>query len=242
MIRRNAQFATGLTAAILIASFAAAAVTFAQDVPSGIVVTRTPYLSLTSVPISINFGQYEPSGAGTNLFSNTNGDLPGDTNLIAVRDTRNSGGFVIQAQASDFTTTGTETFDAENLRVATSGLVAAGTVPAYELLQDNIFYLDGYLGTPSDGATQNITTSVAALNSNFGLVATFDEIEARPMDNSLDTPVSIMSACLPATSGRVGTVATGMAFNLTIPQYTASGDYFATITYTLMDYTEDPCP
>jgi|WetSurMetagenome_2_1015567.scaffolds.fasta_scaffold294253_1 hypothetical protein len=241
MLKTKIQYTTGFITMIMLTTLALPAPSLAQNVQSGIVITRTPYLSISTLPASFTFGSATTAGSAQNVFSNGDDNLPGTTNLISVRDTRDSGGFILQAQASDFTS-GTNAFSASNLRIATSGTLASGTEPENELLKNNIFYLYGYAGKPDDADTENATTPIFAASSKFGQISTFNAIESRPAQNRLNAPVDVISACLPATSGRVGTMATGVAFNLNVPAYTQAGDYHSTITYTVMDFTQDQCP
>lgn len=232
--------ATLLAAVMLAGTLILPGVSSAQDAGnagSSINVERFPYLSFVEIPGSFAFTA-TPAGSSLHHVFNTPDGLMAEGKALAVNDTRNSGGFVVQAQTTDFIS-GTNTISGSNLRVVSTSAFAydpGGTVT------NNVFYYTGYAGTPDVAATQTITAPVNSASTNFSQVATFDEVQARPQDNSLDTPVDIMSGCLPPNQGRIGTMGLGLAFNLLVPPYAVPGIYNSTITYTIIDYTEDICP
>jgi hypothetical protein len=209
----------------------------AQTPTATVVITRTPYLTLVDIPASFSFGSLSVSKDAHDLFSNANGQLPAETNTISVQDTRNEGGFTLQAQAGVFVSAQnpTDTISSSNLRIVSSSELDAA--PGGDLL-GNVYYLTGYAGSPTTGETENIATSVSATGTAFGDVATFDAVSG----NSLDGPVEIFSGCLSGSQGRVGTMATGFAFTLHIPAYTPAGEYSTTVTYTIIDNTSSSCP
>lgn len=203
-------------------------------------VTRTPYLSFNSIPESYSFGAVPTSIADTNIFSDSNGPLPANQVLI-VRDTRGSGGFTLQATTSGpFTAEGapTNTIPATNLRMVTS----TSLVLIFDAFQNNgVIYLSGYAGTPDNTSTQTVIAPLNATSNQFGTVAPFDEVETSPMNNHMDTALTLMDGCLTASEGRVGYMAFGTSEVLLVPKYQQPGSYSTTITYTLSDNTPGSC-
>jgi hypothetical protein len=226
------------------------AIAFGQTSGSTIVITRTPFLTMADIPTSFAFNGgpetqesqevIRSSSETQEAFSNANGALPAGTSTIAVRDTRNSGGFNLQVQATNFVSAQnpTDIIEASNLRAVITPVITP--VPDATLIE-NVYYLTGYAGNPTDGVTQTVRAGIVAVGTNFSSLDTFDEVESR-LYNRFNTPIEIFSACLSASQGRVGTMATGIAYALHIPPYTAPGNYYATITYTIMDDTQDSCP
>ena len=204
---------------------------------SSITVGRTSYLSFVEIPDSFAFSATTTSGASHHVFNTPDGPM-GEGKFLAVSDTRNSGGFVVQAQTTNFTSGG-NTINASALRtVSTSSL----SYPPGSTVVGNVHYYTGYAGTPDNPTTQTVAAPVNAISTNFGQAATFDEVQSRPENNALNAPVDILSGCLPATQGRIGTMGVGLTFDLLVPAYAVPGIYNSTITYTIIDYTEDPCP
>jgi hypothetical protein len=197
---------------------------------STVTITRVPYLSFEYIPSSFSFGAVTATGADQNVFNNADGLLPIAGNLLQVRDTRNSGGFLVQAQATDFTS-GTDTINASNLRIISTTQFST-TFDGTEV--NDVYYVTGYDGTPNAAATQTVTAPINAATTNFGQAVTFS--------NALDSAVDILSGCLTGAEGRIGAMAVGLTDNLTVPAYTPPGNYNSTITYTVTDYTEVSCP
>ncbi len=208
-----------------------------EDAAINIVVSRTPFLSFTSLPTSFAFNNVTTALQDQQVFSNTDGDLDRANRLLEVRDTRNSGGFIVQAQSTNLQSS-PDVIESSNLRIVSS----TATTPAIDdtgTTLNGVVYLTGYTGTPDAGTTQTVDASVNTENTNFGQVGTFDDVP----DNSLDAPVDILSGCLQLTEGRDGSIATALAYTLTVPAYTPSGEYSAIITYTISDCTtESPIP
>jgi hypothetical protein len=99
--------------------------------------------------------------------------------------------------------------------------------------------MSGYDGTPSAEATKTVIAPINTAGTSFNDVATFDEVENRPQNNALNTPVEILNGCLNDITGRNGSITVGIAFNLTIPAYTLPSELYSTIiTYTITDCTE----
>lgn len=203
-------------------------------------VTRTPYLSFLSIPESFSFGSIPASISDTNVFSDDNGPLSA-AHTIVVHDTRGSGGFTLQAVASGpFVASGapSNTIPAANLRMVTSGTLSI----VYDAIQNNgIYYLSGFVGTPDNASVQTVLAPLRATSTNFGTVTPFDEVEASPINNRLDTTVTLMDGCLTETEGRFGYMATGVSDTLLIPKYQQPGEYATTVTYTLTDNTPTSC-
>ena len=232
---------TALTAGLALAALLIVpALTFAQDAGSAgssINVERFPYLSFVEIPTSFTFASTSTGGSSHHLFNAPDGPLA-EGKFLAVSDTRNSGGFVIQAQATDFIS-GENTISAANLRiVSTSSL----SYDPDSTIINNVHYYSGYTGTPDLQTTQLVATPVNAASTNFSQAATFDEVQTRAGLNLLNAPVDILSGCLPPTQGRIGSMGLGLAFDLLVPAYAIPGIYNSTITYTIIDYTEDTCP
>jgi hypothetical protein len=204
---------------------------------SSITVERTPYLSFIEIPDSFSFSTTATGGNAHHVFNTPDGAIS-TGKFLAVSDTRNSGGFVVQTQSTDFTS-GANSISAANLRVVSTSSLAYS--PGSIVVGD-IHYYTGFSGTPNLAETQTVKAPVNASGTNFSQAATFDEVQNRPENNTLNTPVDIMSGCLTAGQGRIGTMGVGMAFDLLIPPYAFPGTYNSTITYTIIDYTEDPCP
>jgi len=204
---------------------------------SSVTVGRTPYLSFVEIPDSFAFSTTATAGAPHHVFNTPDGPM-GEGKFLAVQDTRNSGGFIVQAQTTNFTSGG-NTINASALRtVSTSSL----SYSPGSTIVGNVHYYTGYAGTPDVPTTQTVTAPVNAIGTDFSQAATFDEVQSRPENNALDTPVDILSGCLTAAQGRIGTMGVGLAFDLSVPAYAVPGSYDSTITYTIIDYTEDPCP
>lgn len=200
---------------------------------SSIDVTRTPYLSFNQTPVSFSFPPTATSGVARHVFSNSDGNLDCAASCLIVEDTRNSGGFVIQAQATDFVS-GNTTISASNLRVISTAAVNA-TISGF--INNNVYY-----ATENNAPNLTIKAPVNATGIGFGHPETFDQVQNIPQNNTLNTPVDILSGCLPATTGRDYSIAVGLAFDLLIPAYAIPGIYNSTITYTIIDYTQDSCP
>jgi len=201
---------------------------------SSIVVTRTPYLSIDAVPASFGFPAVTARGTGRDIFSNADGALPADK-TISITDARKSGGFILQAQSSDFTSNG-NVIPASALRVVTTSSFDRTSDGSSSGSENNgVFYADPFTGP------KTLTAPVNAASTNFGQIATFNDAQTIH-DNSLNNPVDILKGCLPATDGRIGTMSLGLAFSLNIPSYIVPGEYDATITYTIIDTTSDACP
>lgn len=203
-------------------------------------VTRTPFLSFLTIPESFSFGSVPASITDTHVFSDDNGPIAA-THVIVVHDTRASGGFTLQAATSGpFVATGapTNTIPAANLRMVTSGSLSV----LYDAIQNNgIYYLSGFVGTPDNASVQNILAPLGATSTDFGTVTPFDEVEASPINNHLDTTVTLMDGCLTEDEGRVGYMATGVSDTLLIPKYQQPGVYTTVVTYTLTDNTPTSC-
>jgi hypothetical protein len=248
MAKAKTQFlpAFGTIAAVII--FILPALAFGQTFGSTIVVTRTPFLSLVAVPASFTFNnipgspdvQVSASMQGQDVFSNLNGNLPAATSTIAVRDTRNSGGYSLQVQATNFVSiqNSANIIDTSNLRAVTATEMTA--TPDAQLV-NGVYYLTGYAGIPDAAATETVRAPLTATSTDFSSLGTYDDVGSRA-HNAFDAPIDLLSACLPPAQGRVGTMATGIAYTLHIHKYTPPGEYYATITYTLIDDTQDPCP
>ena len=200
---------------------------------SSIDVTRTPYLSFNQTPVSFSFPPTATSGVARHVFNSTDGNLDCAESCLIVEDTRNSGGFVIQAQATDFISD-KSTINASNLRLVSTAAVNT-TIGGFT--HDNVFY-----ATENSAPNLTISAPVNATGTGFGHPEIFDQVQNRPQNNTLNAPVDILSGCLPATTGRDYSVAIGLAFDLLVPAYALPGIYNSTITYTIIDYTQDSCP
>jgi hypothetical protein len=198
---------------------------------SSIAITRTPYLSIDATPDSFAFPSAPARATVRDIFSSTDGALSADK-VIRVTDARASGGFILQAQASDFTN-GINVIPASALRIVSTADIG---VPPEGVVVNNVHYLNPFTGV------QKVTAPVNAATSEFSQAGTYDEVQNRPQNNVLNVPVDILSGCLPATEGRVGSMAIGLAFTLKIPPYTVPDTYNSTITYTITDFTSDSCP
>jgi len=202
-------------------------------------VTRTSYLSFASIPPSLNFGSYLTSGTDNNVFSNNNGSV--GNSLLEVHDTRGSGGFVVQAQAAGpFTATGSpfDTISDSNLRMVTSTSIG---LALDALIANNVFYLSGYVGTPDAPSTHTIQAPLNSTSTNFGTLEPFDEVENLPINNHLDTALTVLDGCLTASEGRVGYMGVGVAYTLKIPKFQPPGAYSTIVTYTITDDTPTSC-
>jgi len=238
MFSKNlAQFTYALTVAVSLSALILSALANAQTVGStgsSIVITRTPYLSISSVPASFSFPPVATRATSRDIFSNADGVLPEDK-TISVTDSRKAGGFILQAQASDFTSNG-NIIPASALRVVSTSSFNRQTEKFRNGSENNgVFYAEPFTGP------KTLTAPVNASNTNFGQISVFNDARAIN-DNSLAHPVDLLKGCLPANEGRVGTVSLGLAFALNIPAYTIPGEYHATITYTVVDSTSDNCP
>jgi len=200
---------------------------------SSIDVTRTPYLSFNQTPTSFSFPSTATSGVARHVLSNTDGNLDCAASCLIVEDTRNSGGFVVQAQSTDFIS-GNNIISASGLRIVSTSSINT-TISGFA--DNDVFY-----ATENNAPNRTINTPVSATGTGFGHPETFDQVQNRPQNNTLDKPVDIMSSCLPPTTGRDYSVAVGLAFDLMIPAYAIPGSYNSTITYTIIDYTQDSCP
>lgn len=216
-----------LLVAATLASTVFAATVLAQvsgSAGSSIIITRTPYLSIDAVPTSFSFPETPARASAREIFSNADGALPADK-LISVTDARRSGGFTLQAQASDFRS-GENIIPASSLKVITTSSVndAPGNTSG------NVFYADPFTGPKTVKAPLN------APSTDFAQTATFTDA------GILDGPVDLLNGCLPTTEGRIGTISVGLAFALNVPPYTVPGTYNAVITYTITDSTREDCP
>lgn len=204
---------------------------------STVTITSTPFLGFSDIPDSLNMG-YSPFTVPVTdetRFSDVNGPLPA-TRSLTVQDTRNSGGFILQLDASAFSPAPPSDLR-NNLRVLTTGVseLYSGETPV-----GGIVYL------PADGETsfignQTVSAPVNSATTNFGEATTFTAVSG----NVLNTTVDLMDGCL-ASGGRKGKMNVHTAFDIVIPKYTvppSSGDrYYSTLTYTLSDYTPVSCP
>ena len=234
MNKKNKYILPVLLVAASLASMALVSTVDAQvsgSAGSSIAVTRTPYLSIDAIPDSFAFPAVSARSTERDVFNSPDGALS-EGMIIQVTDARNSGGYILQAQASDFTGGGNIT-PASSLRVVST---ASFDTPVDSAISNNVHYLNPFTGP------QTVVAPVNAASTNFGQAVVFDEVQNIPKNNSLNTPVDILKSCLPANEGRVGAMAVGLAFALKIPPYTVPGEYNSTITYTITDYTEDSCP
>jgi hypothetical protein len=198
---------------------------------SSIDVTRTPYLAIDTVPAAFGFPPIGARSSARVVFSDGEGPLSA-SRILRVTDARGSGGFTIQAQASGFMN-GSDIIPASALRVVST--------PSFDFSADsvvagNVLYVNPFTGP------KTIIAPLSADGTAFGQAGTFDAVQDRTTGNTMEKPVDILKGCLPLGEGRTGSVAVGLAFALEIPPYAVPGDYSSTITYTITDHTETPCP
>lgn len=232
--KKHIGAAIGLSTLVL--NLFSASTVFGQA-PTGldINITRTSYLSFINIPASFSFPSIPVPLVDTQLFSDANGYLNPISRALEIQDTRDSGGITVQAQATNLvsTTNPADVIPATKLRiVSTSSL---GTMNSS--IVNNVHYMAGFLGTPNAPTVETILAPINAATTNFADVATFTAVGA-----TLDTPVNILSGCLPAAQGRNGVFGVGLSYNLTVPGYTVPATYTATVTYTVTDNTQITCP
>ncbi len=215
---------------------------------STIEVTRTPFLSYNRIPSSLYFADKATSTQESHVYSNTQSSLA-ENNAIIVSDTRNAGGFRLQASVSGDlilqTQQLTPNIPAAGLRVVTSTeITPIPSNPAPVATEAGVIYLNGFTGERGIVTPVGISLDVPETCPDFGHHGTFTDTDCRTTPgsgNSLNSTVDLMLGCLPSDEGRAGKVQTGIAYELTVPRYTPAGTYGTTLTFTISDYT-DNCP
>jgi len=152
--------------------------------------------------------------------------------VVAVTDTRNDGGFILQIQATsfaDYRYNPPRTVPATpqgQQPVLPSTFYAATKAAATEGEQSNgIEYDIGYLSGGGIPITASINTA-----GPFNQVESFTQLTG----NRLDGIVDLMDGTVPAQSGHQGTFKQNIQFYLQIPAHQPPGQFSSTITYDLI--------
>ena len=220
---RAAILITGaVLCAVIIFSFPA----FSQQ-SSYIKVTRVAFLSFAAIPESVHLGSFTVSGNDRELTTQSGGLLNG-ASVLMVKDTRTCGGFEVQLSSS------TPEFPVTRVITSTAIDPEAGITGS---INNNLVYITGFSGDTSASAPHNTTCL------DFSDGATYNSAGCTSTNNNIVGSVrTLISGALTAPVGRNGQIAAGVAFHTLIPKYTPSGEYRATLTYTLLDSTSGSCP
>ncbi len=189
------------------------------------IITITPNtgsLSITKIPDSFSFPDSYPGGES---FNNATG--PDDGDRVTVQDTRNSGGFTLELQAS---TNFADINNASNTIPLTDLYVATST-PTDDTTDANGLSCNGiqYLETPAIPDCANVTSPINAqfnILGGFGTSTTYTNLTG----NTVDAAVDLMQTA----TNHNGSYSQFVNYYLSIPQATNIGNYQVTLTFTAL--------
>ncbi len=201
-------------------------------------VIRNAVLSFSSIPESFSFPTVT-SGREQTVYNN--GPLPtyepGPDDLLGVLDTRESGGFEVQLQEASAITDGTPPdIPPENAGVATS-ILSSYVIPGITNQETAVPCIgtSAPLNPPDCGViygdsveTRGIIPAADSKDGSLGSTATYTS-------HFGGGPIVLMSAGLPTSSGRNGSIYQFVNYSLTIPPRQHAGDYAFVITFDLLD-------
>jgi hypothetical protein len=206
-------------------------------------ITRAPFLSFINIPDSITLIENQPVPVQDTVFiSDSNVAPPAvlpTSRYLTVQDTRNSGGLKLQIEAAAFypPPVPPNTSLNNNFRIITSTADAVSGVNVTELAGIK------YYGEDSNNfvGPANIVAPLNTAVTNFTDPSIYTQAPFNDGRNILlaETPVDLMQGCLPSSQGRSGLMHLSTSFYLMIPKFTAPNDYYTTLTYTLMDDTDN---
>jgi hypothetical protein len=181
-------------------------------------------LTITKVPDSFSF---PPAAAGDDSFSNGLG--PDDGDRVTVSDTRNSGGFTLQVQATtDFadTTNPLLTIPLTNLYTATSTF-ANGTRDANGIACNGIQYLGpAYDSLPDCTGLPNPITAQFSILGGYNVPGTYTGFTGNTVDGTVDL--------MQTTTSHNGSFSQFVNYYLAIPAGQHAGNYEVTLTFTAL--------
>lgn len=207
----------------------------ASAITSTIQVTSSPFLSFVDTVDSFRITTNAPVFSADMEYTGdlSAQDLPPER-YITIQDTRGSGGFNLQIQASEFQPAQTSPNPSlnNNFRIITS------TNDAFAGTEENGIKYAGDGIDPYTGQT-GIIAPLNTISTNFADPTLFT---SSPFDGGInilttDTPIDIMQGTLSAANGRNGLIHLSVSFYLLIPKFQAPGEYYSTLTYTLTDAT-----
>lgn len=185
---------------------------------------QTGALTITEVPDSFSF---PPAAAGDDSFSNGLG--PDDADRVTVSDTRNSGGFTLQVQATTAfadTTNPLLTIPLTSLYTATS-TIADGTRDVNGIACNGIQYLGpAYDLLPDCTGLPNPVTAQFNILGGFNTVGSFTGFTG----NTLDGTVDLMQT----GTNHNGSFSQFVNYYLAIPAGQQPGSYEVTLTFTAL--------
>jgi hypothetical protein len=197
-------------------------------------------LTFTSVPESIFFSLPAITGSDEEFFNNGDTDNPDTEDLLSVFDDRGTGcsglsctgggGYEVHVDISGDFTSGTDTIPDDNLYIVTS--IDEDDAGA----EDGLIYETGFEG--DNNATVPLYIETGSGCWACYLLETADTYTDLAPDSQFGSgPLVLIDGSLPSSNGRKGIMSLFSNFYLLVPAFQASGEYSATITYTLLDST-----